>query len=207
LTTFRVLGPIEAWWDGERLPLGGPRQVTLLAVLLLHANRAVARDELVEVLWGSGSGSGSSNRLQVVIARMRKALEPLEHDGGDPVLQTVGGGYMLSVAPGELDSDLFAAQVQEGQRLIAAGALERGVPVLREAEALWRGPALADVAYQGFVQAEVRRLDELRLAAIEARLDAELALGRHAGLIGELEALAAREPTRELGAGQLALAL
>src|SRR4051812_37377040 len=136
LTTFRVLGPIEMWWDGERLPLGGPRQVTLLAVLLLHANRAVARDELVDVLWGSDAASGSVKRLQVAVARMRKALEPVERARGDPVLRSVGGGYALSVGPGELDADLFAAHVQEGHRLIAAGAPERAVTVLREAEVL-----------------------------------------------------------------------
>ena len=181
--------------------------MTLLAVLLLHANRAVARDTLVESLWGPAADSNSFKRLQVAVARLRKTLEPLEAAGGDPRLRTVGGGYTLTVAPSELDAELFALQVREGHELIAAGAPERAVETLRAAEALWRGPVFADVAYEAFAQAEVRRPDELRLTAIEARLDAELGLGRHAMLIGELEALVAGEPTRELLAGQLVLAL
>jgi predicted ATPase/DNA-binding SARP family transcriptional activator len=202
---FRVLGSVQASVDGRSLPLGGRRQVSLLACLLVNANRSVSRDELIDAVWGS-ERSGADKRLQMAIARLRKALEPQNNTDG-PTLQTVSGGYLLSVAPGELDSEVFAAGVREGRQALEAGEPERAAALLAQALALWRGPALAQVAFEDFAQSEIRRLEELRWAALEARVDSELALGRHAELVGELEGLLAQQPGRERVAGQLMLAL
>jgi predicted ATPase/DNA-binding SARP family transcriptional activator len=202
---FRVLGSVQAWAGERSLPLGGPRQVSLLACLLVNANRPVSRDALIDAVWGA-ERSGADKRLQMAIARLRKALEPQTNASG-PALQTVGGGYLLLVAPGELDAEVFAEEVVEGRRALEAGEPERAAALLAQALALWRGPALAQVAFEDFAQAEIRRLEELRWAALEARVDAELALGRHAELVGELEGLLAQQPARERIAGQLMLAL
>jgi predicted ATPase/DNA-binding SARP family transcriptional activator len=202
---FRVLGSVQASVDGRSLPLGGPRQVSLLACLLVHANRPVSGDELIDAVWGSAR-SGADKRLQMAIARLRKSLVPLNNAGG-PALETVGGGYRLSVAPGDLDAEVFAAGVLEGRRALEAGEFERAAGLLQEALGLWRGPALSEVAFEDFAQPEVRRLEELRWAALEARVDSELALGRHSEVVGELEGLLAQAPERERVAGQLMLAL
>jgi DNA-binding SARP family transcriptional activator len=205
MTNLRILGPVQVWQGGERLALGGPRQLTLFAFLALHANRAISSDALTDAVWGPAR-SDADNRLQMAIARLRKALEPLNGAGGSR-LQTVRGGYLLSVAPGELDADAFRAGVDAGMRALDAGSAAQAADLLRGALALWRGPPLAEVAFEDFAQGEIRRLEELRIRALECRIDAELAMGRHAELIGELEGLLADSPTREHLAGQLILAL
>ena len=121
MTSFRILGPVEVWADERRLALGGPRQLALLAVLLLRANCAVSSDTLIDAVWGSAR-SGADNRLQMAIARLRRALEPLDVNGGR-MLQTVGGGYLLSVAADQLDAELFQMRIQAGR-----GALDAGDP-------------------------------------------------------------------------------
>jgi predicted ATPase/DNA-binding SARP family transcriptional activator len=205
MTNVRILGPVQAW-DGDRpLSLGGPRQLKLFAVLLLHANRAVSTDALVDAVWGE-TRSGAANRLQMAVNRLRTSLEPLAGDGG-PILRTVSGGYLLSVAPGTLDADVFTAAVPEARRRTEAGDHAGALQTLRDALALWQGPALAEVAFEDFAQAEIRRLEELRVSALELCLEAELALGRHAEVIPELESLVAQEPARERLAGLLMLAL
>lgn len=188
------------------MPVGGPRQVTLLAFLLLHANRAVAADQLLDALWAEPTTRGAPKRVQMAIARLRKALDA-SGAGGDSPLRTVAGGYMLGVQSGELDADVFQARAETGRQALEAGEPARAVEVLGGALALWRGPALAEVAYEGFAQPEIRRLEELRLAALEVRFDAELRLGRHAEMIGELAALAVSHPTRERLVEQVMLAL
>ena len=205
MSRFRVLGPVEAWCDERRMALGGPRQVALLAFLLLHANRAVSADALIDALWGS-ERDGVVKRLQMAIARLRKALEPLNTEDGS-ILRTVSRGYRLSVRPGELDSEAFAEHVGQGCRVRDDGDPARASELLSEALELWRGPPLADVAFEDFAQAEIRRLEELRLVALESRIDADLQLGRHTELIGELEGLLVEQPTRERFAGQLMTAL
>ncbi len=202
---FGILGPVEAWLGDEPVALGGPRQLALLGFLVLHANRAVSSDAVIEGVWGTVDG-GAGKRLSVAIARLRRALEPFESDGVSR-LRTVGGGYMLSLCAGELDAERFEALVMEG-----LGALEVGEPAvagerLQAALALWRGPALADVRFEDFAQSEIERLEELRLVALEARIDADLRLGAAAGLVGELRSLLARYPTREQLACLLMLAL
>jgi DNA-binding SARP family transcriptional activator len=205
MTSLRILGPVEVWHGEQRLALGGPRQLALFAFLLLHPNRAVSRDALIDALWGPAR-TDADNRLQMAIARLRKALEPINGDAGAR-LQTVKGGYLFTIAPGELDADAFHAAVHAGSRALDAGAPEQATKLLADALELWRGPPLAEVAFEDFAQPEIRRLEELRIRAVECRIDAELALGRHAEVLGELEALLIEAPTREHTAGQLMLAL
>ena len=199
------MGPIDAWAEDQRLPLGGPRQLALLAFLVLHANRAVSADALIDTLWGP-EREGAGKRLQMAIARLRQALAPLSTDG-EPLLRTVKGGYLLSVAPEALDAEVFQAWMREGQQALRAGDPARACDRLGAALGLWRGPALAEVAFEDFAQPDIRRLEELRAVALETRIEADLQRGRHEELIGELELLLAQEPTRERLAGQLMLAL
>jgi class 3 adenylate cyclase/DNA-binding SARP family transcriptional activator len=187
------------------LAVGGRRQLALFAFLLVHANRAVSSDAIADALWGP-ERAGADNRLAMAVVRLRRVLEPLGGDG-DGRLRTVGGGYLLSVGPGELDAQVFSAGVQDGRRAVQAGDFARGMERLDMALGLWRGPALAEVAFEEFAQPEIRRLDELRLVAVEARVDAYLELGREAEAIGELEALVTEQPARERLAAQLMLAL
>ncbi len=198
---YAILGPVEIRDGGRPVAAGGPRQLALLAFLLLNANAPVSSDRLIDALWGDNA-SGADKRLQMAVARLRKVL-----DAGEPVLHTSGGGYALAVSPGELDADVFEAAIADGRAALAAGDAERASSLLEQALALWRGSPLADVGYMEFAQPEIRRLEELRLGAIEARVDADLELGRHAALVGALEALSAEHPTRERIAAQLMVAL
>lgn len=202
---IRILGPIEVWKARERLALGGPRQLMLFAFLALHANRAVSSDSLVDALWGPERCRGA-NRLKSAVCRLRGALAPIEEIGG-VALRSVVGGYLLAVGPGRLDAEMFETQVQDGRRTLASGNPARARELLAAALELWRGEPFAEVAFESFAQADARRLEELRLLAIEARNDAELQLGRHLELAGELEALALKHPTRERLAAQLIIAL
>ena len=181
---FRLLGPLEVESDGAVLPVGGPRQRALLALLLLHANEVVKRERLIDGLWGEEPPPRAHNALQVAVHGLRRVLGPER-------VETVADGYRLRVQPGELD----LARFQELLRQSPAAALE-----------LWRGPALAGVEAP-FAAAEASRLEQLRLAAVEARIEAELARGDHELLVPELEALIAEHPYRERLRGQLMLAL
>jgi len=183
---FRILGPLEVLEDGRALDLGGQKQRALLAVLLLEANRVVSSGRLIEALWEEEPPDTALKALQVYVSQLRKLL-------GKERLQTRAPGYCLRVEEGELD-------VQRFQQL-----LERGEH--HEALALWRGPPLAEFVYRRFAQSEIARLEELRLAALEERLEADLAAGRHAELVGELDALAREHPLRQRLRGQLILAL
>lgn len=202
--SYAVLGAIELRCGERLLPAGGPRQVALLAFLLLHANRAASADELIDALWGEQEAPGALKRLQVAITRLRGALAGARPE---PVLRTVAAGYLLEVTPEECDAGVFEALLDDGRRTLDAGAAERAAELLGEALALWRGPAFADVAYESFARAEIRRLEELRLAAQELRFEAGLRLGRHAALVADLEALVVANPTRERLAGELMVAL
>ena len=205
MASFRVLGPVEAWTDERQLVLGGPQQVKLLAFLLLHTNRAVSADRLIDAVWGS-ERDGALKRLQMGVLRLRRALAPLDQQNG-PRLRTVSGGYLLSVDPGELDTDVFAERVRNGRRALEDGDPARASKSLVEALGLWRSGPLAEVAFEDFAQVEIRRLEELRLVALETRIDADLQCGRHTELIPELEGLLAEHPARERLAGQLMIAL
>ena len=201
---YRLLGPIEAGVDGRVLEIGGQKQRALLAVLLLSANEPVSRDVLVNRLWGERPPRGAQHTLEVHISRLRKALEPA---AGGPVVLTRPGAYVLQ-APGErIDVRRFERLAGEGRRALAEGAPGRAAAVLGEALALWRGAPLADVGDEAFAQAEIARLEELRAAVLEDRIEADLALGRHGDVVGELEALAAAHPVRERLYQQLMIAL
>ena len=201
LPCFRVLGPVEVWAGDRQLVVGGGRQLKLLVFLVLNANRAVSTDALIDAVWGP-ERDGARKRLQMAVTRLRRALAPLESDGRT-VLQTVSSGYLLSVGPRELDAEVFADLVGQGRRALEDRDPVRASQVLSEALELWRGPALAEVAFEDFAQAEIRHLEQLQLSARETRIEADLQLGRHGELIAELEALLDKEPTRERLAGQL----
>jgi DNA-binding SARP family transcriptional activator len=205
---FRILGPVEAWDGAEQLDLGGSKPRALLAVLLLHANRVVSTDQLVDELWGEAPPPTARNVLQVYVSRLRQALQ-CRRDGGPaaPLLLTRPSGYLLRVEPGELDLDQFEGLAADARRATADGDLERAAGCWRAALALWRGPALAGAAPEALRRTAVLRLEEARLVALEERLEVDLRLGRHAEVIGELEALVAANPVRERPCRQLMVAL
>ena len=205
---FRILGPLEVL-DGQRLvELGRPKQRALLAVLLVHANQVVALDRLIEELWGEQPPAQATASLQAYVSNLRRVLEPGRPARTPPrLLVTQPPGYRLVVAPEDLDATRFEVLGEEGHRLLEEEQPGAAAQVLREALELWRGPALADVADEPFARAERQRLEELRLAALEDRLAAELALGRHAAAAAELGELVGRCPFRERLHGLLMLAL
>jgi DNA-binding SARP family transcriptional activator/predicted negative regulator of RcsB-dependent stress response len=205
---FRILGPVEVWDGGRRLDVGGPKPRAVLAALLLHAGRMVSADRLIDELWGETPPATARNVLQCHVARLRRALHrPAEANGSTPVLLTRPGGYLLRVEPGQLDLHRFREAADRGRRAMAAGDAGEAAEQLRRALALWRGPALADVASESLRRTAAPPLEEARLVALEERLDADLALGRHTELVGELEALVAAHPDRERPRRQLMLAL
>ena len=205
---FRVLGPLEVV-DGDRpVDLGGPRQRALLAILLTQANQVVSRDALIDALFGEEPREAARNLVQVYVSRLRKALEPeRERRSGGSIVVTRAPGYLVRVEPEQLDLHRFERLAEEGRRALSAGEADRAAERFREALALWRGPALADFAFEEFAAGESARLDELRLAVVEDRIEADLARGLHATLIGELQGLVAEHPLRERPRGQLMLAL
>jgi YVTN family beta-propeller protein len=199
---FFVLGPLEAHGDRGPVAVGGGRQRALLALLLVHAGEVVSRDRLIEELWSGEPPASASQSLDAYLSRLRKAFRAA---GANGVLVTRAPGYAVQAAG--TDAARFESLVREGRAALAAGEAERGVALLTEALALWRGPAYAEFAGETWARAEAGRLEERRLAAAEDRIEAELFLGRHAALVAELEVLAAEHPTRERLVGQLMLAL
>jgi DNA-binding SARP family transcriptional activator len=187
---FRILGPLEVWAGQGEVSLGGPKPRALLALLLLHPNEVVSTDRLIHEIWAEHPPEDAAAALRVNVSRLRKALP------GD-VLTTRAPGYVLQVEPGELDLHRFERLAGEGRGLLARGLAADAAERLRDALSLWRGPALADFAYEDFAQAAIARLEEVRLTALELRIDADLALGRHDELIGELDALVVTHPLRE----------
>ena len=202
---YRILGPLEVDDDdGRAVDLGGRQQRLVLAMLLLHRNEVVSVDRLIEVVWGERAPVHAIKNVQIHVSRLRKALEGRS---SDERVRTRANGYVLAVAAGEFDVERFEHLVEEGRRTLAAGEPEQAETSLREALALWRGEPLADFAYDSFAQSEIGRLDELRLGAVEERIEAELALGRHEDVTAELHGLVAAHPLRERLRGQLMTAL
>ena len=198
---FQILGPLEVHGERGAVGLEGLKPRAVLAMLLLHANEPVSAERLAVGLWGEDAPAGAVKTVQVHVSRLRKAL-------GDPeAVSTTPAGYRLRVRPGELDAERFARGVAEGRRALEAGDPQRAGVVLREALELWHGPALADLEFEPFAAAEIARLEEQRLVALEARVEADLARGAHAALVSELQQLRAEHPTRERLAAQLMLAL
>ncbi len=193
---FEILGPLQVHDGMTPLSLGGGHQRKLLALLLLHANQAVSSDRLIEELWGGRPPETAAKALQGLVSQLRKQL-------GTATVETVSGGYLVRIDDGDLDALRFEQLLQDARRLENADALL----ALREALSLWRGPALADFAYDDFARGEIERLEELRETCIERRIELELALGRHDDLVPELEALVRAHPLRERLRHQLMLAL
>jgi DNA-binding SARP family transcriptional activator len=187
---FRILGSLEAWDEGRELSLGGLRPRALLALLLLRPNEVVPTDRLIDELWGEDSPEDAAAALRVNVSRLRKVL-PRD------VLATRTPGYLVRIEPDMLDLHRFERLVEEGRGLLVRGLAADASERLHEALALWRGPALVDFAYESFAQAAITRLEEVKLAALELRIDADLVLRRHDELVGELEALVAEYPLRE----------
>jgi DNA-binding SARP family transcriptional activator/ABC-type branched-subunit amino acid transport system substrate-binding protein len=206
-TEFRILGPLEVLDGGRPVALGGPKQRALLAALLLRANEVVSQDVLIDDLWGESPPATASKTLQAYVSRLRKALAGSDEAAPSARLETHGHGYVLRIAPEALDAEVFERRLEEGRQALTRDDPKLAADRLRQALALWHGPALADLAYESFAQPEIARLEELRLTALEERIDADLALGRHGELIAELETLVERHPLRERLRGQLMLAL
>ena len=202
---IRVLGSLEVEIGGRPVALGGRQQRALLALLVIHANDTVSADRLVDELWGEPTPARAVKRLQVAITRLRRALAA----GGatSSVLASDAAGYTLRVQPEELDLEVFERMLVEGRCQFEEGEARRAAATLRNALALWRGEPFADVAFESFAQPEIARLRELRVTAIEDRVEADLAIGRHHELVPELERLVADHPLREGLSRQLMLAL
>jgi YVTN family beta-propeller protein len=208
LVEFGILGPLEVRVSGRPVPLGGPRQRAVLALLLLEANRVVSMDRLAEDVWGGDPPEGWASTLQTYVFHLRQALEPDRSRGAaSGVLVTRGRGYLLRVDREHLDGALFQDGFTAGRAALEAGRYAEAAETLRQALDLWRGPVLADLADYAFTRPEAARLEELRVAALEARIDADLALGRHDALTAELERLVAGHPLRERLHAQLMLAM
>jgi len=175
---YRILGPLELRNGTEALPLTAARQRALLALLLLNRNEVVSSERLIDELWGQAPPPTAAKALQNAISQLRRSLANGGDPGGGP-LRTDRGGYVLDVAAGELDADEFELLLAGGRAALDDGDPATATERLREALALWRGPPLSDLAYAEFAQTEIARLDEQRLAALEERIEADLALGRH----------------------------
>src|SRR5919202_1079677 len=194
---FRILGPLEVRELGRRVALGAAKQRALLGVLLLHPNETISVERLVEELWGDRPPARAHKLVQGYVSGLRKLLGPAR-------VVTRSPGYLVRVEPGELDALEFDRLVAEAR---AAEEPRLRAERLREALALWRGSALADLRLEGFAASEAERLNELRLTTLLTRIEADLELGRHAELVGELESLVAAHPLQERFRALLMLAL
>jgi YVTN family beta-propeller protein len=192
---FRILGPLEVVEQGRTLSLGGGQQLALFALLLLHANEVVSTDRLVDELWGERPPATAAKIVRNYVSLLRKLL-------GDRLV-TQAPGYLLRVEPGELDSERFETLVREAREEEPTAVAAK----LRQALALWSGPPLAQLAYEPFAQHAIGRLAELRLGALEDRIDADLQLGRDRELVPELEQLVREHPLRERPRSLLMLSL
>jgi DNA-binding SARP family transcriptional activator len=198
---FRILGPLEAVDDRGSIKLGGRRQRATLAILLLDANRVVSVERLADDLYAGAAPVTAVTQVQRQISELRKTL------GAGFAIETRAPGYLIRLAPGQLDLGQFEERAAAGTHALARGDAGRASELLHAALALWRGTALADLDDQPFVRAARGRLEEIRLAALEHRVDADLAHGRHRELVAELEQLASEYPLRESVSRQLMLAL
>jgi DNA-binding SARP family transcriptional activator/ABC-type glycerol-3-phosphate transport system substrate-binding protein len=203
---FRILGSVDVIEDGRRLRVASGHQLALLAFFLIHANRVVSAERIIDELWGDEAPESGSKSVAFHVSKLRDALEPGRPRGKpNGVLATEPAGYVLRVAPDDIDAVRFERLVLEGRGLLADDP-ETARARLEDALSLWRGEPYADLADEPVVQPEIRRLQELHLHAVEDRLEADLALGRHANVIDELEALVTEHPLRERVRGQLMVA-
>src|SRR5262249_44839904 len=194
----------EAVREGRLLEVGTGKRRALLAVLLLHANEVVSSDRLIDDLWAERAPSTAPKIVQGYVSQLRKLFAD---DGAGELLVTQPPGYALRLEDGQVDADRFASLAAQGRAALAADEADDAVEVLREALALWRGPPLADFAFDPFARDEIARLEELCLATLEDRIQADLAVGHHNDVVSELQTLVARHPLREQLRGQLMTAL
>ena len=197
---FRLLGPLEVVSGQGPVPLGGPKQRATLAILLLGANRVVPVERLADDLYHGAAPVTAVTQVQRQVSELRRLLDA-------SVIETRAPGYLLRVAPEQLDLHRFERLTERAAQAGSRGEAHEAAELLREALGLWRGGALADLADEPFARAAIERLEEIRLAAIERRIDADLALGRHAELVGELQELVAAHPLGERFRAQLMLGL
>jgi eukaryotic-like serine/threonine-protein kinase len=202
---FRILGPLEALDGRQLVALGGSKRRAVLALLLLHANEMLGTDRMIDELWGEQPPTAAAKTLQVHISRLRKALG--DRSGAGDVVVTRGHGYELQLDLEHLDAHRFERLLEGGRAELDGGHPDAAMPLLEQALSLWRGPALADLAYEPFAQGEIARLEDLRAAANERLIEAKLMLGRHVEVIGQLETLVDEYPYREGLRAQLMLAL
>jgi DNA-binding NarL/FixJ family response regulator/DNA-binding SARP family transcriptional activator len=200
---FRILGPLEVVEDGQPVALGTLKERLVLGVLLLHPNEFVSRERLIDELWGESPPPTARKAVNVYVSQLRKALT---RNGVDPIA-TADGGYRFSGDAEALDLTHMQHLLADARERAAAGELEAAAELLREALALWRGPALAGLLLESHGRAEVAQLDELRVTALIDRIDCDLALGRHEEVLGELRVLVDEHPLQERLRGQLMLAL
>ena len=206
---FHILGRLEVLDEGrETVAVAGSKQRALLALLLLHGNETLSTARLIDELWGEAPPATAAKTVQVHVSRLRKALAAGgDGNGSAGLVLTREHGYELRLDPERLDAARFERLLAEGRSELAAGRPERAASTLERGLALWRGPPLADLAYERFAQPEIARLDELKGVALELLIEAKLALGRHAEVIAELETLTREHPYRERLRGLLMLAL
>ena len=197
---YRILGPLEVVGDGRPVVLNAPKPRALLLCLLLRANEAVSADALIDAVWGEQPPSSAAKLVQVYVSQLRRAL-------GEEAIETRPPGYLMALEPEQLDAARFERLLAGGRQAMAAANPALAASLLRRALALWRGRPLEDAGHADFAIVEVGRLDELRLACVEERMDAELALGRHEEVLAELTALVAEHPLRDRLRVQLMLAL
>jgi DNA-binding SARP family transcriptional activator/streptogramin lyase len=200
---FRILGPL-AVERGNPVPVGAGREAALLGALLLRPNRTVSTDSLIEALWDEEPPASAREMIRIYVARLRKDLR---RAGAGDAIATAAGGYAINVGDGTLDASRFEQLRAEGLAASAAGDAERAVTTLAQAAALWRGATLAHLELFGYAHEEIRRLEELRIATIEARIDGELELGQGQELVAELGALIREHPYRERLRASLMLTL
>jgi DNA-binding NarL/FixJ family response regulator/DNA-binding SARP family transcriptional activator len=200
---FRVLGPLEVIDGDVPVALGRAKERVVLAVLLLNSNEVVSRDRLIDELWGETPPPTAKKAVNVYISQLRKALA---RDGVDPI-QTVAGGYRLSVEADELDATRAQELLGRARTSAAAGDPDVAAGLFRHGLALWRGATLAGLELEGAGRHEIEQLDEMRMAALMDRIDCDLALGRHEQLVGELNRLVGEHPLRERLRAQQMLAL
>ncbi|HSG80125.1 MAG TPA: BTAD domain-containing putative transcriptional regulator, partial [Acidimicrobiia bacterium] len=204
---FGVLGPLVVEIDGAERAPSAPRQRALLGLFLLHPGEPIPAERILDRLWGEDPPSGGVKTVGFHLSKLRDALEPDRERGTDgTVVRTTPAGYVLDVSTENVDASLFETLLQQARAVLQEDP-GKAAALARDALGLWRGPALADFAYEEFAQDEIRRLEELRLRAMETRVEADLALGRHADLIAELERLIADHPLREGLRASLMLAL
>jgi DNA-binding SARP family transcriptional activator len=199
---YRLLGPLEVYDADRQVLVGGPRVRALLAVLLVEANRVVTTDRLAEALWADQPPASARRSLHFLVHRLRRTLP-----GDGQAVRTSGGGYLLQVGQGELDADRFEGLLAQARAAWVAGDAEAASAGFEAALALWRGRPLGEFAEAEFARTAVARLDELRVAALTDQVDVELARGRHAELLGRLQALLSAHPLHERFHAQRILAL